>query len=243
MNTHLDWLNLQYEDYTFISFALLCHNETDSLKVLLETLKGGGFPFRRYKYEIIVVHDDTGNVQETKQILEEFKNSQTDSRLPYLGMKVFNRRLNNDFAAQKNYMTERCNGDWIINPDADELFPEYLLENIHLIIEENDTECLWLPRINIVEGMTPELAPQFGFQLNERDWINFPDYQQRIYKNEYPRIRWEKPVHERITGYKTHSFLPFDMETIEHLAIKHIKDLETQIKQNEKYAKIMGQQL
>lgn len=242
MKTHLDWLNLHYEDYTFISFALLCHNETDSLKVLLETLKGGGFPFRRYKYEIIVVHDDTGAVQETKQILEEFKNSQTDSRQPYLGIKVFNRLLNNDFAAQKNFMTEKCSGDFIINPDADEMLPDYILENIHLIIEQNDTECLWLPRINIVDGMTAELAPRFGFRLNEKGWINWPDFQSRVYKNDYPRIHWENPVHERITGYKTHSLLPSDVEMAEHLAIVHKKDIETQTKQNQKYAQIMGQQ-
>jgi glycosyltransferase involved in cell wall biosynthesis len=209
-----------------ISFALLCHKETSSLYELLKTLVES----KPYDFEVVVVHDNVGDTSETIRVLSEF-----DGKI-----MITSRPLNNDYAAQKNYMTERCSGDWIINPDADELLPNYILENIHLIIKESDTECIWLPRINIVEGMTPELAPQFGFQLNEQGWINFPDPQQRIYKNDYPRIHWEKPVHERVVGYKTHSILPFDMETIEHLAIRHVKDLDTQIRQNQKYAKIMN---
>jgi len=157
-------------------------------------------------------------------------------------LNVYERPLNGDFSAQKNFMTEKCTGDWIFNLDADEFFPEYLLENVHLIIEQNDTETLWIPRINTVEGMTREMLPQFGMQMNERGWINWPDPQQRIYKNDYPRIHWERPVHERIVGYKTYSILPYDdLDMAEHLAIRHPKTLQQQIKQNQKYAKIMGQ--
>jgi len=89
--------------------------------------------------------------------------------------------------------------------------------------------------------MTPELAPRFGQRMDERGWINWPDPQNRIYLNDYPRIHWDKPVHERVVGYKTHSLLPFDIELTEHLAIKHIKTLDRQIEQNQKYGKIMGQ--
>ena len=210
-----------------ISFALLCHNETNSLYELLSKL----IEPKPYDFEIVVVHDDVGDTSETINVLDEFNGK----------IMVTSRELNNDYATQKNYMTERCNGDWIINPDSDEMFPDYILENIHLIIEQSDTECIWLPRINIVEGMTAELAPRFGMKFDERGWINFPDPQNRIYKNDYPRIHWDKPVHERVVGYKTHSLLPFDIELTEHLAIKHIKTLDRQIEQNQKYGKIMGQ--
>ena len=211
-----------------ISFALLCHNEDESL----QTLMGQLLVPRQYEYEIIIVHDV--DKPRTSEVIEYYRKNRPD-------IKLYERPLNNDYAAQKNFMTEKCSGDYIINPDADELFPEYLLENIHLIIEQNDTECIWLPRTNIVNGMTPELAPRFGFRLNEKGWINWPDFQSRVYKNDYPRIHWKKPVHERITGYKTHSLLPFDVEMAEHLAIVHKKDMDTQIRQNQKYAQIMGQ--
>ena len=208
-----------------ISYALLCHNETESLEKLLDSL----IVPRQYEYEIIIVHD-VGE-EATTNILKRYEES---CNL----IKVFTRSLNNHYSDQKNFMTEQCTGDWIINPDADEIFPEYVLENIHLIIEQSDTECIWLPRINIVEGMTAELAPRFGQRLDERGWINWPDPQNRIYLNDYPRIHWEKPVHERVVGYKTHSPLPFDVELAEHMAIKHIKTLDTQVKQNQKYAEI-----
>jgi glycosyltransferase involved in cell wall biosynthesis len=224
-----------------ISFALLCHNETDSLKTLLDSL----IVERPYEYEIVIVYDrsDIGlkydadtfiwkPENETEKILKDFREKPNHF--------LHFRSLNNDYSAQKNFMTTQCSGDWVINPDADELFPEYILENIHLIIEQSDTECIWLPRINIVEGMTAELAPRFGQKLDERGWINWPDPQNRIYLNDYPRIHWEKPVHERVVGYKTHSPLPFEPEMAEHVAIKHIKTLDRQIQQNNKYAKIMG---
>ena len=214
-----------------ISYAFLCHNETDTLQALLSQL----IVKRPYEFEIVIVHDV--DKQETKDIL-------SDVWLTYHNnywINIHERPLNNHYSEQKNFMTEQCTGDWIINPDADELFPEYLLGNAHLIIEQNDTECIWIPRINTVEGMTPELAPRFGFQLNEKGWVNWPDPQNRMYKNDYPRIHWEKPVHERVVGYKTHSFLPFDIEMAEHLAIRHHKTIQRQIDQNQKYGKIMGQ--
>lgn len=223
-----------------ISYALLCYNETDSLRELLESI----IVERPYEYEIIVVQDagqDKSDEQKnTADILYEYQKKckliNVYERPIYF--KICERPLNNDYSAQKNFMTEQCTGDWIINPDADEMFPEYILENIHLIIEQNDTECIWLPRINIVEGMTAELAPRFGQRFDERGWINWPDPQNRIYLNDYPRIHWDKPVHERVIGYKTHSPLPFDIEMAEHVAIKHIKTLDKQVEQNQKYAQI-----
>jgi glycosyltransferase involved in cell wall biosynthesis len=267
-----------------ISFGLLCHNETDSLERLLDSL----IVERPYEYEIVIVHD-VGE-EATTNILKQYEESCSL-------IKVFKRSLNNHYSEQKNFMTEQCSGEWVINPDADEIFPEYILENIHLIIEENDTECLWLPRINGLNGLTEQWAMNLGFRIfpdvskavaptNEKVMdtesdeykllkklgliidesplkkstkinrsgkmalvnvkyyllvVNYPDPQNRIYKNDYPRIHWEKPVHERVVGYKTHSFLPFDVEMAEHVAIKHIKTLDTQVKQNQKYGKIMGQ--
>lgn len=211
-----------------ISFGILCHDEDKSLYNLFQNiLQHHG----DYEYEIVVVYDPSTN-ERTRNILMDFSNEHD--------VKIFTRELENDFAAQKNYMTEQCSGDWIINPDADELFPEYLLQNAHLIIEQNEAEVLWLPRINIVNGLTPELSRKLGFQVNDEGYVNWPDPQQRIYKNAYPRIHWIHKVHERLTGFTTHAVLPTDLEMSEHLAIKHVKDIDRQIKQNQKYDKIMG---
>ena len=210
-----------------ISFAILCYDEAQSLHEILSLL----LVERPYEYEIIIVQD--GNHQPTTEMLKGY----------YEQCNLVNgyrRDLNNDFSAQKNYMTEKCSGDWVFNLDSDELPPEYLLENIHLIIEQNDAEVLWLPRINIINGLTQEWAKRLQINVNELGWVNYPDFQQRIYKNDYPRIHWERPVHERIVGFKTHAFLPTDIDKAEHLAMKHVKTIQNQVEQNQKYAKIMG---
>lgn len=63
--------------------------------------------------------------------------------------------------------------------------------------------------------------------------INFPDLQDRLYKN-LPNIKWEKPVHEKLVGYKTFAFLPFDKK----YCILHHKKIEKQEKQNAMYDNI-----
>ena len=209
-----------------ISFGILVHNETDSLQKLLDSL----LKHRDYEYEVVIIDDYSDN-QGTAGILGYHQAER--------GVKVYQRHLDNDYASQKNFMIEKCIGDYILNPDADEIFPDYLLENIHLIIEQNNTECLWLPRVNIVEGLTPEWAQRFGFRVNEKGWVNWPDPQQRVFKKDYPRICWINKVHERLTGYKNHAFLPFEMDMTEYVAIKHVKTLWRQIEQNQKYSKIL----
>ena len=140
-----------------ISFALLCYNEIDSLKRLLDQL----IVPRSYEYEIIAVQDgDNDFDDETNKILIHY--------MRYHGISPFYRRLNNDFAAQKNYMNEQCTGDYIVNLDADELLPEYLLENIHFIIQQNTTDAIWVPRINTVDGLTDEWSLRFGWRVTEQ---------------------------------------------------------------------------
>ena len=63
--------------------------------------------------------------------------------------------------------------------------------------------------------------------------INFPDLQDRLYKN-VDHIKWQKPVHESLFGYKTFAFLPFDKK----YCILHHKKIEKQEKQNAMYDNI-----
>lgn len=47
--------------------------------------------------------------------------------------------------------------------------------------------------------------------MNDRGWVNFPDYQARIYRND-PEIKWVNKVHEVITGAKVIGRLPAEEE-------------------------------
>ena len=98
--------------------------------------------------------------------------------------------LNKNFAEHKNYLSRQCSGDWIFLIDADEYPDEYLMSTLQFIIDENpDVEAYFVPRINEVDGITAKHMSQWGWNANDRGWINFPDYQMRIYKND-PDIYW-----------------------------------------------------
>lgn len=60
--------------------------------------------------------------------------------------------------------------------------------------------------------------------------VNFPDYQQRIYKND-PKIVWVNKVHERLAGFDMYGTLPAEVE----YCILHHKQIERQEKQNARY--------
>ena len=74
----------------------------------------------------------------------------------------------------------------------------------------------------------------WGWRATEQGWINFPDYQARIFKNS-DHIKWIKPVHEVIDGVKTYSHLP----PHEELTLKHEKDIVRQEVQNKLYEQII----
>ena len=171
-----------------ISYSILTHNETKSLEKLLRFLvkwKADG--------DEIVILDDHSDDEKTKQILDFYVSAKD--------IIYEQRSLNNDYATQKNYLKSMCSGDYSFNLDADEMISRWLIKNIHGILEDNQIDLIYLPRINTVEGLTQQHIQQWGWNVNEEGWINFPDWQGRVFKNR-PNIKWEKPVHEMIKDSK-----------------------------------------
>ena len=205
-----------------ISYAILCHSETDSLRDLIETVYQN-----KQKQDEIVIVADTTSTDETLGILTEYK-----EKYNIIWEK---HSLNKDFAQQKNYLNSLCSGRYIFNLDADELPPKYLMDNIHIICSENDCDLYWVPRVNTVDGLTQEHINKWGWGVNEKGWVNFPDYQARLYKN-IDYIKWVRPVHEIVEGSKTHTYLPKE----ELFSIRHYKDIKTQENQNNLYMGIVN---
>ena len=146
-------------------------------------------------------------------------------------IKLVKRELNNDFAGQKNYLTSLCTGDYIFQIDADELPSTFLMHNLSTILESNPgLEVYLVPRINTVEGLTPEHIAKWNWNVNTQGWVNFPDYQWRIYKNA-TKIRWANKVHERLVGFDTYAYLPAE----EDYCLYHPKEIERQERQNNFY--------
>jgi len=143
---------------------------------------------------------------------------------------VYQRKLNKDFAAQKNSVIENSIGDYIFHIDADEYPNENLLLNLKTILEVNEVDLIWIPRVNTVEGFTDEDVQRWGWRIDEKGWVNYPDYQARVFRND-ENIRWTRPVHEYIDGCKTYAHLP----PHEELSLYHPKTKEKQEQQNKFY--------
>ena len=206
-----------------ISYCMLTHNETSSLMELIDFIVE-----HKDDEDEIVILDDYSDNEDTKKIL--------DATVSIYDIKFEQRHLNNDYASQKNYLKNMCTGDYIFNFDADELSSNWLVENIKEILKLNpEIDLYWVQRINTVKGLTQEHIEKWGWAVNDKKWINFPDYQGRIWKNR-SNIRWIRPVHERLTGYKEHTYLPEE----EQFCFYHYKNINKQEEQNKKYDKIRG---
>ena len=204
-----------------ISYSILTHNETDSLEKLLRFLV-------KWKDEgdEIVILDDFSDNQKTKELLDFYVSAHDI---------VFEQRnLLGDFAGQKNYLKSMCSGDYSFNIDSDEMISRWFIKNVHDILDENPIDLIYLPRINTVDGLTEQHVQQWGWSVNEEGWVNFPDWQGRIFKNR-PNIKWEKPVHEMIIGFQTYAHLP----TEKPFCMLHYKKIEKQEQQNKKYDGIL----
>ncbi len=139
---------------------------------------------------------------------------------------------NNNFADWKNKLNDYCTGNFIFQIDADEFPSDFLLENIHAVLEENDQVDLFnVPRSNTVEGLTESHIQKWRWNVNEQNLVNWPDYQMRIYKRNKD-IKWRNKVHEIVSGYKRMAYLP---DTSTDWCLYHPKTIERQEKQNNFY--------
>ena len=203
-----------------ISYGITVHNEADELNKLLEILV-----HKTDKEDEIVICVD-GDDEAVRFVLDSWTQQYADKK----AIKVYQRKLEKDFAAQKNSVIENSTGDYIFHIDADEYPSDGLLEYVKPILEANDIDLIWVPRVNTVDGITEQHIQQWGWRVSDAGWVNYPDYQSRIFKNS-PEIRWKSKVHERIFGAQTFSHLPPN----ETLSLYHPKTIDKQEKQNKFY--------
>ena len=201
-----------------ISYGITVHNEAEELKRLLEILYNSVDD----QDEVVVCVD--GNDDAVRFELDIYSKKFSDS---HKFMKVYQRKLNGNFAEQKNSVIENSYGDYIFHIDADEYPNKTLLYQIKEILSINDVDLIWIPRVNTIEGMTEEHIKRWGWRVTENSWVNYPDYQARVFRNRKD-IRWTRPLHEHIIGCKTYAHLPPN----EELSLYHPKTIQKQEKQN-----------
>ena len=105
-----------------------------------------------------------------------------------------------------------------------------MVDVLHKVLESNPIDLMLVPRINTVNGLTEQHIQKWGWKVNESGWVNFPDFQARIYKNS-KEISWKNKVHETLVGFKDFSNFPLE----EQWCLYHPKEIDRQEKQNEFY--------
>jgi glycosyltransferase involved in cell wall biosynthesis len=210
-----------------ISYAVTVCNEFIEIQRLITFLLQHKRPQDEIVVQMDLTLDDIKNHPEDKRQVHSYlmkHNAQGNIRLAFCP-------LNNDFAAFKNNLTQHCTGDYIFQIDADEIPCTPILESLPDILQGNpDVDVYLVPRVNTVEGMNQDHMQQWGWNVNAEGWVNWPDYQWRIYRND-GTVTWENRVHEVLQGFKKYATLPME----EDYSLYHPKTIERQIKQNQYY--------
>ena len=199
-----------------ISYAVTVCNEFAEVKRLISLLQD----IKRDEDEIVVLFDKGNGTAEVWNYLQLQKDCICEAKT-----------FKNHFAEWKNYLKEMCSGDYIFQLDADEVPHRVLIDLLPNLLENNPhNEVYLVPRVNTVKNMKEEHIAKWGWRVDNKGWINWPDYQWRIWKNK-KEIYWGNKVHEKLYGHSTYAPLPKS----EMYAIYHPKTIEKQIKQNEFY--------
>jgi hypothetical protein len=204
-----------------ISYAITVCNELEEISRLLNFLH----QHKRPEDEVCVLLDKPKASQELLDELHYW----SSRNIIILKESTFQ----GHFSDWKNELNRMCSGDYIFQIDADELPNKELLEALPSILSTSESDVILTPRVNTVEGITPQHLEMWGWKQNEQGWVQFPDYQWRIFRNT-PDIKWINKLHEILDGYKTYAFLP----ELEEYSLYHHKSISRQESQNNFYSKL-----
>lgn len=210
---------VELEDVPTMTYAVEVCNEDKELYSLLSFL----VKVKDSTDDINILVDSGKETEEVKKVLEQFKDS----------ISIHYREFNGDFAAHRNYHIDQCKGDYIFMIDADEIPQEPLIQHMKEPIMKTQCDMIFVPRINIVPGHTGEWLEQCNFKINEAGFINWPDFQGRIFQNK-SSIRWTETLHEKLQGYEK----AIALEANPLNAMWHVKSVERQDKQDQFYKQL-----
>jgi hypothetical protein len=140
-----------------ISYAITVCNEIDEIKRLVPFL----LKHKRKEDEIIILFDEKNGNEDVLNFLLSF------NKLP----KVQTWRSldwDNNFGDWKNKLDDYCTGDFIVSIDADEMISEYIVKNLHQILEMNPmVDLYFMSRINTVSGIGLSHVDKWGWNITK----------------------------------------------------------------------------
>lgn len=116
-------------------------------------------------------------------VVDSRSTDKTASRAAELGAKVYVRDFDN-FSAQKNFVTSKASGDWILSLDADEEITDELAQEIKQVVSENKYDGFLIPRRNFI----------LGREIKQTRWA--PDKHIWLWKK--GKGRWQGRIHEEL---------------------------------------------
>ncbi len=140
--------------------------------------------------------------------------------LPQERVRHLARPLAGDFAAQRNAMLAACQGDWVLTLDGDERLCPRLAAQLPALLARTDVNGYCFQR----RTLYPDPGRcKIGYGL-------WPDPQLRLFRR-VPGLRYERPVHEVLTGLAPPLGLPLGGSILHfnHLA-RQSEDLERKLK-------------
>ena len=112
-----------------ISYAVTVKDELNEIQRLLSFLS----EHKRREDEVVVLYDNMGGSISVERYLRA--QNVAESRFRWHAYP-----FDGHFDRFKNHLTALCEGDYIINIDADEMPTATFMENIPVVLEENDVD-------------------------------------------------------------------------------------------------------
>lgn len=164
----------------------MTHNETREFKWLMRALE----PARSIIDEIVIVDDFSDD-----DFIETVRSFEKTWPIQF-----FQRRLNRNFAAQRNFAKAQCRGRLILFPDADELPSERVLLGLPKLLEwmeSHEIDACYLPRLNVVVPGSDMADPLL--MVDDHALFSTWEDQIRILRN-LPKLRFVRQVDELLAG-------------------------------------------
>lgn len=114
-----------------------------------------------------------------------------------------------DFASQRNRMLDECAGEWVLYLDGDECFSPDAWDLLTALLLVKRLQACYFPRMTLYPE---ETRTKVGYGL-------WPDLQLRLFRNA-PGIRFERPVHERLTNVTGRTAIAVDAPILHYSRIR-----------------------
>lgn len=156
--------------------------------------------------------------------LDRFSTDGTLEILKRYNAQIFQKEFSGSFAAERNYLIDKTQADWILTLDSDEIVNEAIQKNIRSdirLLEELNYSVGFYPRKNLLD--------------NKLSSIEIPGHARLIKKNS--NIRYFGKVHETVNFEEKKNACWFFSDT---RMIIHSKSWKKQEAQNIRYSQMQG---